>query len=237
MAREHWAAFCAAGVLAFAGSAGATIVQADILAEFYTLTGPAGFYADLGPCGPFVASCSSTDGVRQFLNFEIGGVGFTSQFVFNTDLGDLTVAPTFERLDWDASSGDLSPLLSGNFAWQGLNFSRDLTTATHFSLTRGPEGFSFEISSADFVFSGWNTRPGAPGPFSLDTAFVGSGRGITYVYRDATYTSGGTEPFTDRLTPIGVPEPGTWTMMIVGFGGIGVAARRARSRSQRPAAA
>jgi hypothetical protein len=38
--------------------------------------------------------------------------------------------------------------------------------------------------------------------------------------------------FNLRSPPTGVPEPATWAMMLLGFGGIGMAMRRSRRRNR-----
>ena len=48
---------------------------------------------------------------------------------------------------------------------------------------------------------------------------------------------GYTENSVGALTAVGVPEPASWTLMIVGFGGMGAILRRRRQVQAAPVAA
>jgi PEP-CTERM motif-containing protein len=85
--------------------------------------------------------------------------------------------------------------------------------------------------------------------FSTPTTLVGSGSNFFSalasggeVIRSISFDAGGTTGFTDirqiRITPaVGgevttpLPEPGTWAMMLLGFGAAGVSLRRSRRRN------
>lgn len=57
--------------------------------------------------------------------------------------------------------------------------------------------------------------------------------GIEDRYQGITGTPGSAEGFVTRVVPP-VPEPATWAMMLIGFGGMGVALRRQRRRAGLP---
>ena len=226
-----WAALCAAGLLAFAGQAGATIVDVAISAEFYQLQGPAGFYPAGQSCGTNYATyCTSTGGGREFIDFHAGGIPYLANFAFDTGVGGLSTTATSQTLSWNAAMGTPSPLLSGSFQFGQQNLplliDLDLTTATSFVIERNPFGLFFNISSPDFGFT-QNSSVIVLGGSRLDTpgtsnCFCG---GITYA--DANYTTNLSELFFESVTPRApAPEPTTWAMLILGFAAVGAALRR-----------
>ncbi len=227
-----WAALAAAGMLAFAGQAGATIVDVAISAEFYSLSGPAGFYPASGPCNQFSNYCTGTSGGTENVSFNVGGIPFTANFSFDTDLATLATTATGQSLLWDVSSGTPSPLLSGEFVfWPNHNpplVDRDLSTATHFTMQRDQAGyFAFFISGPGFSFSQTLSNIPVLGGSTIDTpsslAFCTCG-GVGY-YGDgySTYLS---EVFSETITARAVPEPSTWAFLVLGFAGVGAAVRR-----------
>jgi hypothetical protein len=87
-----------------------------------------------------------------------------------------------------------------------------------------------EPSSGQWIFS---YDPGAPNVTSLITPYS-----YTYVSTSGDTNAGAFVFGGDNLTLVnstvtvvdGVPEPSTWAMMILGFGGIGFMAYRRKSR-------
>lgn len=231
-----WAALGAAAVLACAGQANATVVDVAISAEFYSLTGPAGFYPAAPPCNAQSTYCTGTVNGRESVVFFIGGIPFTANFAFDTGLGVLTTTATSQTLNWNSAMGTASPLLSGNFLFGLSNpplVDLDLTTATSFQAQRNNLGFFFTISSPDFTFQqGFPTttdlaaaRLDVPGPTGICLC-------STLSYHDGDYDTNFSELFSETITPRAVPEPSTWAMLILGFAGIGAALRRRLSPAQ-----
>ena len=227
------AALVGAAVLALAGQAHATLVTAVMSAEFYQFSGPEGFWSAGSPCGgpPSLSYCTSTVNNRQFVNYFDGGSNYSATFTFDTALGTLTSGPTFELLTWDAGSG-ASPLLSGSLDWDAVGLHRDLSAATHFEIQRSDFGLTFTFSGDDFFFRQTSNQGSQDGPYSLTAGYAAACCGGGVYYTDATYDAPLTEVFYQTLTtPVVVPEPTSWALMILGFGSIGALLRRRRSLS------
>jgi hypothetical protein len=118
----------------------------------------------------------------------------------------------------------------------------DLTTLT------------FQLMTGAFTAAEFNLEQGTPRTFDVTLSAVGGGSQVIHVdnssganifdiiagtgesYTTATFssTNGSFKDFKQLrlvLAPGSVPEPATWAMMLLGFGGIGMAMRR-RRRSQ-----
>lgn len=118
----------------------------------------------------------------------------------------------------------------------GLNFYQGGGSTSEMSSTDGTLTFSFSMGptglSSDIITGGCGNCitaiggqvPGGPFTFdqliveqtitTLDTPFTIDGAAFTYQLRDLAVV---------------VPEPGTWALLILGFGVIGAAMRRARA--------
>lgn len=224
------AALVGVAVLALAGHAHATVVTAAMSAEFYQFSGPTGFWAPGSPCGgpPSLSYCTSTVNNRQLVNYFNGGSTYSATFTFDTALGTLTSGPTFELLTWDAGTG-ASPLLSGSLDWDAVGLHRDLTAATHFEIARSDFGLTFTFSGDDFFFRQTSNLSSQDGPYSLSAGYAAACCGGGVYYTDGVYDAPLTEVFSQTLTPVVVPEPASWALMILGFGSIGAVLRRRRS--------
>jgi hypothetical protein len=102
--------------------------------------------------------------------------------------------------------------------------------------------YPFEMSPTSFTYSGGFTVSGgvvtgadftagtdADGDVLLGlNAFFGNGFGIVGT-SDAAANGSGFAGAT--YTPVGVPEPANWVLMLVGFGGLGAAMRSRRKRA------
>lgn len=134
---------------------------------------------------------------------------------------------------------DTYSILSGNIYLTGHAGMQDI----EFALTSGAVGtISFLISAVDSL-----GNPEAPFAFDLaigngDTfyAFLASnGESITNVHYSADNPPGSITILKQVRIDLagqfnsGVPEPATWAMMLLGFGGIGVAMRRRRKQDGR----
>jgi hypothetical protein len=226
------AALVGAAVLALAGHAHATLVTAAMTAEFYQFSGPTGFWAAGSSCNgpPSNSYCTSTVNNRQFVNYFNGGSPYSATFTFDTALGSLTSGPTSELLTWDTGMG-ASPLLSGSLDWDAVGLHRDLSTATHFEIERSDFGLTFILSGDDFFFRQTSNLGSQDGPYSLTAGFSAACCGGGVYYTDSTYDAPLTEVFSQTLTPVVVPEPASWALMILGFGSVGALLRRRRAPS------
>lgn len=140
--------------------------------------------------------------------------------------------------------GNLSSTGTSNFGNFSLNESHCIAGFPPNPYDQGLFEWTFDDGSTLFgTYTGAVTLPPAPGPFILaGTHVIGGGTGR---FLDATGTLGSTG--TLRLGMVGaqrvsigagvitgainapaIPEPGTWALMITGFGATGVALRRRR---------
>ena len=65
----------------------------------------------------------------------------------------------------------------------------------------------------------------------LDSSVLDANAIYRFTYSYTTPSGGGTVSGNASFYPGAVPEPATWAMMLLGFGGIGMAMRRSRRRS------
>jgi hypothetical protein len=63
----------------------------------------------------------------------------------------------------------------------------------------------------------------------LDSSTLNAGDTYRFTYSYTTPDGGGTVSGNASFYPGSVPEPATWAMMLIGFGGIGMTMRRRRS--------
>ena len=90
----------------------------------------------------------------------------------------------------------------------------------------GPD--SFTAPSSGSYWTQW-------GHYSY--TFVANASSVTFQFQDILPTTNGYDLGLDSVTLTGsVPEPATWALMLIGFGGLGFAGYRA-SRKSVPAAA
>lgn len=117
---------------------------------------------------------------------------------------------------------------------------------SHTVCTQGPLGgpvigtYTIDFGEDEFVgaLTGTSSATATPGVFQLLLSYTitgGTGR-----FADATGAFNGVGTADARVRPsivslnfTAVPEPGTWAMMLVGFGAIGMAMRRRRSAQAR----
>lgn len=228
MSKAGWAALCAVGFIGFGGQASATIVTAHETGVYTAVQGPAVLFPP-GYCmqcsGQLSISSSSTLG------------GFGADFTFDTGLGVRTTSALQDVLAWDSTMGTPSPILSGHWFATGIaHVDQDLTAATSVLLKRSGGAFIYEISGADFHITSnpiWNSS--GPAPYSLDAPFSMVPSNTTTNdsqnfggYGDATWGVYSQYIRQSVLSPFAVPEPTTWAMLILGFGGIGALSRRRR---------
>ena len=151
--------------------------------------------------------------------------------------------PTVASLGW-ASAADISILFNATDpGGDGLNLS-DLTLKFY-----SASGALIAAIDGSQIFSNTDVGNGGTGKvftvsggvggeqdYLNNLIFNGSNGALTgiYISLEATIVDaeGGPESFTalGPNTPTGVPEPATWAMMLLGFGGVGMAMRRRRSK-------
>lgn len=215
MLKRGLAALGAAAALALAGHAGATVMTASLNGSF--------------------------DPIRLGPDHEFIGGGWDANLVYDTDFGIASNVGGDQRLDWTAASGGPSPLTGGlltAFGFDGTSYSYDLAGFTSFSLVRSISGTSLSFSTADISFEGTSYHFG-------ETPDLGADLSLDAAYHYSTFQSGlnptssnirsadfDGSAYTDfiHIMPAPVPEPATWGLLILGFGGIGAVLRHRRQR-------
>jgi len=226
----------AAASIAFAGSASAATITTftfDQSAAFGSAVAGTVTVTDTGSELDFVVSL-----VDGFL-FKASGNQHDS-LAFNLDLGGLLISPVHPTNNlgndflFQATGSSFS---EGTFSAADFNYAIDCITETHGPTahagcvngpdgTKNPQSYSFSIAGVglsnlfsnqqfggkDIWFSADVTTNPGHGLFAQSTAAAVTGN------IGATLDSGG-----------GVPEPATWAMMLVGFGGMGAILRRRRA--------
>lgn len=229
--RGAMAAMTAAGCLAGAAPASAAVM----LATFTGTVAQGGDYTDF---------------------FGLGGVldnaNFTAIFKYDTSLGIATTGPMVDVRSGGPTWGGVSPILSASLVINGVTDVFNTSGNGSANVTVNAEGWEQTFLYTDTSFSsGAFTDYGflqlfvlsVPTPLFLTTPYVGGNKvfaagpvetNMVTHYR----TDGGLDvinyagSFVTQqvvLSPFAVPEPGTWALMIVGFGGVGLMLRRRTS--------
>jgi hypothetical protein len=119
------------------------------------------------------------------------------------------------------SAGTVSPF---------FDFSNDQTGSYRFSLITSTKGAT--VTLEQLLNGGTLVDPiteitGTGNSLTLDTGTLMAGATYRFLYTFGAGDGGGTVSGNASFVQA-VPEPATWAMMLVGFGGIGVAMRRRR---------
>jgi len=190
-----------------------------------------------------LASAGSAAAAITLATGQFGGVGvhadpgLSASTVSGTVGGDVvTLSTTGDQLhtsgggesDFDAVDGamdDLSVAFTGAYDAVTFNLSppNGATSTMHLEVNGG--AFSFDVPSlaiVDPLGNGQNkfvlSATGGDAIHTLDFTFD---PGVAHIQQIRV----------GNLVAGGVPEPATWAMMIVGFGGIGGLLRRSRGRA------
>ena len=165
--------------------------------------------------GCFGAFCAPTIGAS--VN---GGLTFTgSSFNQTTDnTGFLALGGSSDGLGTFTLSG-LSDTYTGDIFRLLVSFTAPTST---------PSNTTFET-----LLQGTVTGVNSGGVFvNFDNAvrtFASSAGPFTFALNDVSISSNSATQIVSGQIQAAVPEPGTWAMMLIGFGGMGVALRRRRS--------
>jgi hypothetical protein len=219
MKRIAWAAVGAAGLLAFAGQASATLMQATFTGFVLSGTDSNGLFG--GARDPFGAAIAPTD---------LTGDAFTAVYVFDTTKGVLTTTPTSTDLKGGIQFGvDPSPIRVTTLSITGttVSFSNDhFNGEVRYDAGLGTIGFaSGENSGIDDELNLFISDPTTP--LLLNTVFTVAGSGPDGLL----HYSGGIDSVLGTLgvrslTVVALPEPNSWALMLMGFFGAGWALRR-----------
>lgn len=215
-------------ILAIAAAACAFVCQPAIAAVT--------FHSDQASFDAATTGAKVTDGFETapayaFTDYSAGYVG--KDFSITDKIGQLYNAdPLINPTIYNWGSGDVmlfgrNSTATFTFASAVTAFSIDLMSIANSAVTITVAGNSFRRAVATDVnpnrtFFGLTSDTGITG-FTL-TAAGGYGE-----FDNLTLTSA-------RAVSAAVPEPATWAMMLIGFGGIGVAMRRRKDKvAMRPA--
>lgn len=111
-----------------------------------------------------------------------------------------------------------------------FEFSNDQTGFYNFALISSTLGATITLEQlmtgggASTLYS----STGATNSLSLLTGVLNSGTTYRFTYTGGFPTGGGTTSGNASFYVAAVPEPATWGLMLIGFGGIGLAMRRRR---------
>ena len=237
MVKAFWAALVRSRTLAAlfvmlslgcAGQAGALTVHTTLNGFLESGTGPNGlFYFQAGAPPQF-----QTQPGHEPVNY-----GFVLDFSFDPSLGHLTTTNIgggfiAQSIDWQVAQGGLSPLLGASLTVFGNTY--DLTGA-EFTYDRNPLGGGFQFSAGGISFSSHSFDFSAPGhSLLLSDALSGPTIGCCASLSVGSMSGTGYNTFiqqaairSDQQVVI-VPEPATWALLILGFGGVGAMLRRRR---------
>ncbi len=150
-------------------------------------------------------------------------VAYTTDTVSYTGLGD-EIGSQFDQVTLGAASGDYTG--NGTYLFNNVSFSVDVNSnsnrvVTGFLTGTGnvgnnfsyPVAYSLDINNSDTITLGGNF-------------FVVNG--VSLHFNKLVLSAGVGQTALGQLTAVAgpIPEPATWGLMLVGFGLVGVAARR-----------
>jgi len=139
-----------------------------------------------------------------------------------------------------AFRGTISPASStGTSSFGNFTYSHNICLGGADAPSNGTFAFDFGTDAFQGTMDGGATSTATPGVSAVAwtyTILSGTGRflGASGTFQGEGLTDARTRPaqvsvsFLGSINAPAVPEPATWAMMILGFGGIGMAMRRAR---------
>ncbi len=164
------------------------------------------------------------------LYFAANAGGWTFADGYSGGFPHVLIATTTDGLDgavWLQETGSsashaLSGLTVGKLYTVSFLQSGDNVPGSAWNYNVAIDGGTIYAGSGVTLASG--TNPG----LVVTTSFVAGASSAVLSFTDATTSSGANLVF-DNVSVTAVPEAATWTMMIAGFGAVGVTARRRRA--------
>jgi hypothetical protein len=212
--------------LADVGRVAASSVQGTLVHGTNTEQTAATVTGNLGQNGPTIVNFDAdTTGPGDLLRLQDG-----------SGQADVTGA----EITLGGTPNDTYDIMSGNIYLTGHAGMQDI----EFAFTSGAVG------TINFIVSAVNSLGVAEVPFTFNNVAIGNGdtfyaflasngESITNLHYSINSPPGSITLIKQVRIDLagqfnsGVPEPGTWAMMLLGFGGIGMALRRSRRRSTR----
>lgn len=197
-------------------------------------------------------------GVDATDTFGLGGVldgaSFTARYIYDTSLGFETLTPTYHSLVGGPGFGvGVSPILKATFTLNGVTQSFDMGqdgAANVRNQDGWPQTFFYTNYYADDgTLSTWNYLQlfvlDSPAPVLLTTPYTGvhqpvdappieSNKVLKSVWIAGKQETSFQAALTTRsvtLAPAPIPEPATWSILILGFFGLGTMLRSQRRRA------
>jgi hypothetical protein len=213
---------------------GASAASATIVTATYT-----GSITGTTPQGDPGAAFDKTGVFGSLMNLDTQD--FTATFVFDTNLGQRATIAGQDQLVGGAIVGLASPFLSASLTIEGvthafqsdvLGFALVVTDGAHNATLHLVEsGFDFLSAGLQnpalpldltVPFSG-DYSLGDPASPTVGEFLISDGTNpVAHGYLDASHLT---------ITASAAPEPAAWGLMLMGFGGLGAMARRARRGS------
>ena len=210
----------AALTLASGARAASIVYNFGLIADTAALTtGDLGLTATYTVSGLSITASAfgpALSGAADHLYGKNLGAGETGLGMTNDPTGqhEIYFGQGFVQLDLNALVGKISP----NSVYAAFNSTTGGEQWTIYgSNTAGVLGGATLPASKTVIASGTNVQ-------GVDTLLTGGFRYYDFV---STASAGGKNVLLKSLTV--VPEPGTWALMITGFGGVGLMARRRRA--------
>jgi len=245
MRTKSWLLGAAFGAAAILGASQSS-AQTSFSATYYTVSSTTPDFNG-PPCG--VQDCGQvyTNNANGEVTTTLGPDGLP---VYNTGFGGealLDIDPTTKELQWWSGTPDnSSPIIltslnngalfpSNGTGGSDSNGFQTATFTGQLDLSKG-SNVTFNMSSDDDTFLAVDghviAQDGGIHPLGTGvsvTDYLASGtHDVEVFYADRHVVAAALE-FSESVTA--VPEPATWAMMLVGFGGLGVAMRARRKQS------